>query len=279
MVKISADSTCDLSPSITKEFDIGITPLSVIVGDQQFQDGVSITPSEIFKYVEKDGKVCRTSAINVYDYQHYFAELSSNYDAVIHICLGSKFSSCYQNASLAAQAFKNVYVIDSQNLSTGSGQLVYEAALLARENMTAEAICQRLRDLIPKVRTSFIIDRLDYLRNGGRCSALAAQGAKILQIKPCIEVVDGQMIVGKKYRGTLEKCLKNYVKDKLQDRNDIDLRRIFITHTVLDSELVMMVKEEIKKYSDFQDIIITDAGSTVACHCGPNTLGILFILK
>lgn len=279
MIKISADSTCDLSPSILKKLDIAIMPLTVIVGDKQFKDGVDITPPEIFRYVEERGKSCSTAAINVYEYHRYFAELSPKFDAVIHVCLGSKFSSCYQNARLAAQDFANVYVVDSQNLSTGSGHLVIEAAMLAKENLEATEICQKLNNLVPKIKASFIIDQLDYLRNGGRCSSLMAQGAKFLHIKPCIEVVEGQMIVGKKYRGSLEKCLRNYVRDKLESGKDIDNSRIFITHTVFDEKIVEMVKEEVTKYMDFQEILVTKAGSTISCHCGPNTLGILFRTK
>lgn len=279
MIKVSADSTCDLSPSILNELDIAIMPLNVIIGEKQFRDGVDIIPSEIFRYVEEEGKPCSTAAINVYEYQCHFAELTSKFDAVIHICIGSKFSSCYQNARLAAQAFDNVYVIDSQNLSTGSGHLVYEAALLAKERIEVGEICQKINNLVPKIKASFIIAQLDYLRNGGRCSSLTAQGAKLLQIKPCIEVVEGQMIVGKKYRGSLEKCLRNYVKDQLECRNDIDRSRIFITHTVSNSETVAMVKEEVVRYGGFEDIIVTTAGSTISCHCGPNTLGILYKQK
>ena len=279
MIKISADSTCDLSPTILSQLDITITPLNVVVGETQFRDGVDITPSDIFRYVEKEGKNCSTAAINVYEYHNHFEKLLSSYDAVIHICLGSKFSSCYQNARLAAQSFKNVFVIDSQNLSTGSGHLVFDAALMAKENIEPEEICFRLNNLVPKVEASFIIDQLDYLRNGGRCSSLAAHGAKLLLIKPCINVVDGQMLVGKKYRGSFEKCLKNYVRDKLQNRDNIDTDRIFITHTVSDADIVRMVKEEIPKYCTFKEIIETKAGSTISCHCGPNTLGILFKQK
>ncbi|NLC51270.1 MAG: DegV family protein [Firmicutes bacterium] len=276
MIKISADSTCDLSPEILKKFNISIMPLNIIVGDQAFLDGKEILPADIFKYVDIDGKSCKTAAINVQDYRTFFKKLSSKYEAQIHICLGSGFSSCYQNAVLAAQDFENVYVLDSDNLSSGSGRLVYEAALLAKQGLKPEEIFAKLQDLVPKIETSFVIDRLDYLRKGGRCSALAAHGASLLKIKPCIEVVDGKMTVGKKYRGSFERALKKYVEDRLSGRKDIDNSRIFITHCQCSPQIIEMVKEAVSEQADFHEIIVTEAGATVATHCGPNSLGILF---
>lgn len=276
MIKITADSTCDLSPEIIEKMDITLTPLYILVDDKTFQDGVDIRPQDVFRYMEKEGKTCRTAAVNVFDYARIFADLASKYDAVIQICIGSEFSSCYQNASIAAQDFKNVYVIDSRNLSTGSGYIVYEAALMAREGIEPEEICRRLEEIIPMVDTSFVIDQLDYLYKGGRCSGLEAVGAKILQIKPCIEVLDGKMVVGKKYRGSFELCLEKYVKDRLQSVKDIDCSRIFVTYSTCPEETVDKVKEAIRRYGDFKEIIETRAGCTVSSHCGPNTLGIIF---
>ncbi len=279
MIKITADSTCDLPPDIVKEFDISIIPLYIVVGDKSFQDGVNITPSEIFNYVDNENKTCKTTAINIHDYQRIFQDLSSKYEAVIHISLSKHLSSCYQNAILAAQNFTNVYVIDSENLSTGSGQIVYDAALMAREGLKTDEICRKLDEIIPKVETSFVIDRLDYLRKGGRCSALAALGANMLQIKPSIYVIDGKMTVGKKYRGSFKRCLKNYVKDKLDNRKDIDYSRLFITNASCSPEVINTVKEAVNQYADFKEIIVNEAGSTISNHCGPNTLGIIFKRK
>lgn len=277
MIKISADSTCDLSPEIIADYDIAIVPIAVIVNDQSFRDGVDITPAELIKYVEEEGKSCKTAALNVYEYQSHFAELSPKYDAVIHISLGSGFSSCYQNAFIAAQGFSNVYVVDSQNLTTGQGYLVYEAARMARQGLEPQEICQELERMVPRIETSFVIDKLDYLSKGGRCSALTAQGAKLLRLKPCIELVDNRMTVGKKYRGTFAKCLEKYVTERLTGRTDIDYKRIFITHSACAPEVVTMVRETVEKLADFQEIIVTEAGCTVTTHCGPNTLGIIFL--
>lgn len=279
MIKITADSTCDLSPEILEKMDITLKPLYILVDDKTFQDGVDIKSEDIFRYVDEEGKTCKTAAANVFDYKRLFAEFSPKYEAVIHISLGSGFSSCYQNAVIAAQDFDNVYVVDSRNLSSGSGHVVYEAALMAREGIEPLEICHRLEELVPKVDASFIIDRLDYLYKGGRCSGLEVIGTRILRIKPCIEVIDGKMIVGRKYRGSFESCLEKYVKDRLFGNQDIDYSRIFITHTMCSEQTVAKVKEAVRRYADFEEIIETSAGCTVSNHCGPNTLGILYKRK
>jgi DegV family protein with EDD domain len=222
MIKITADSTCDLSTQILEDMNITLVPLLVLIGEEVFYDGADITPADVFRHVE-EGKTCKTAAVNTYEYECFFDELSPKYDAVIHICIGSGFSSCYQNAALAAESFKNVYVIDSQNLSSGSGHVVYEAALMARDGASAEEICHTLVDLIPRVDASFVIDRMDYLYRGGRCSGLEMLGAKILNIKPCIEVTNGKMTVGKKYKGSFDRCLEQYVRDRLYIKQNIEL--------------------------------------------------------
>lgn len=279
MIKISADSTCDLSPALLQEYGISLVPLGIVVEEQTYLDGVNITPADLFRYVEEEKKVCRTSAVNAFTYEETFRGYLASYDAVIHICISAEFSSCYQNACQAASRLENVYVIDSRNLSTGSGHLVLDAARMAQKGMAAEAIYQALLETVPKVDASFVIDQLGYLRRGGRCSAITAGGAKLLRIKPCIEVVGGKMDVGKKYRGSFDRCLKHYVKDRLAEREDIDYSRIFITHTTCQKETVDMVRSLVEKYGQFEEILETDAGCTVSNHCGPNTLGILFKRK
>jgi DegV family protein with EDD domain len=276
MIKITADSTCDLSTEILEDLNITLMPLLVLIGEKVFHDGVDIMPVDVFRYVEEEGKTCKTAAVNTYEYECFFEEFSSKYEAVIHICIGSGFSSCYQNAALAAENLKNVYVIDSQNLSSGSGHVVCEAARMARDGANAEDICRSLEELIPRVDGSFVIDRLDYLHKGGRCSGLERLGAKILQIKPCIEVIGGKMIVGKKYRGSFESCLEQYVRDRLYIKQNIDYSRVFITHPMCSVQIVKKVKDTIHRYARFDEIVETPAGCTISCHCGPNTLGILF---
>ncbi|MDD4783891.1 MAG: DegV family protein [Syntrophaceticus sp.] len=281
MIKVTADSSCDLSPDILDSMDITLIPLYILVDgvDKDFRDGVDITSADIFRYVDKEGKSCKTAAINTYDYECFFEELLPQYEGVIHISIGSGFSSCYQNAILAAKNFKNVYVIDSQSLSSGSGYVAYEAARMAKAGAGAEDICRSLEAIIPKIDISFVIDRLDYLHKGGRCSGVEKFGAMMLQIKPCIEVIDGRLMVGKKYRGSFERCLKHYVKDRLIYGEEIDFSRVFITHPMCSKETVDMVKELLSHDGRFEEIIETNAGCTVANHCGPNTLGIIYKRK
>ncbi len=278
-IKISSDSTCDLSKEFIEANDVGILPLVVIKGDESFHDGIDITPEVIFEHVNNGGALCSTSAANVNDYMQLFEEYKKDYDAVIHINLGSGFSSCHQNACIAAEEFENVYVVDSMNLSTGHGHIVVEAVKMEKSGMEPKAIYDALNELVPRVEASFILDRLDYMVKGGRCSAVAALGASLLQLKPCIEVVDGKMGVCKKYRGSYEKALSNYVKDRLVDREDIITERIFVTHTETAPEIVEAVVEQVKEYKKFDVVEETVTGCTVSCHCGPNTLGVLFIRK
>lgn len=275
MVRISADSTCDLSPELVEKFGIVIIPLSITVDDQVFKDGVDLTPAELIAHVEA-GRHCQTGAVNVYEYQKHFQELTAQGDEVVHISLGSGFSSCYNNALLASQDFPGVKVVDSQNLSTGSGHLVYEAALLAAQGKSAAEIAAELERLVPRIDASFIIDQLDYLARGGRCSSITAYGARILRMKPSIEVRDGAMIVGRKYRGNFEKAVKLYVQDRLEQDGNLDPCRAFITPVRCSDELVQAVKSLLEEKDYFEEIIITEAGCTITNHCGPNTLGVLF---
>ena len=278
-IKISSDSTCDLSKEYIEAHDIGILSLVVVKDGESYRDGIDITPDVIFAHVNGGGALCSTSAANVNDYMELFEEYKKEYDAVIHINLGSGFSSSHQNACIAAEEFENVYVVDSMNLSTGHGLVVVEAVKMAENGETPEKIYEALKELAPKVEASFVLDRLDYMVKGGRCSAVAALGASLLQLKPCIEVVDGKMGVCKKYRGSYEKALANYVKDRLKDREDIETERIFITHTETPQEIVDSVKAAVNEYKEFDIVEETVAGCTVSCHCGPNTLGVLFIRK
>ena len=278
-VKIIADSTCDLSPELLERFDIAITPLCVIKDGKEFHDGVDITPADIFAHVDGGGALCSTAAVSQFEYTEIFTRYAREYDAVVQITIGSGFSCCYQNACLAAQDFDNVYVVDSENLSSGQGLLVVAAAKLAQQGLSGSEIAERVRALAPKVEASFLIDRLDYMRKGGRCSAVAALGANLLHLKPCIEVREGKMGVCKKYRGSFEKCIRQYVKERLDGRTDIDEGLAFITHPACQENVVNAAMEEARAFGSFDEIVETHAGCTVSCHCGPNTLGILFVRK
>lgn len=279
-IKVTSDSTCDLSPDIIEKYSIGILPLYIVKDGKSYKDTLEITPQDIFDHVEKTGNPCSTTAVNVAEYHTYFSDILKDFDAIIHFTISSEMSICYQNASLVAEELGNIYVIDSRNLSTGIGHLVMDAAILAAEGkLTPAEIADEINRRKAKLDVSFVIDTLKYLHKGGRCSAVAALGANLLSLKPCIEVVDGKMGVGKKYRGTLEKCLHNYIDDRLKSRDDVDFRRIFITHSGVADETIVEIKAMVESCGDFEEIIITRAGCTVSNHCGPNTLGVLFYRK
>ncbi len=276
-IKITSDSTCDLSAALIRQYDIGIAPLIVVKDGKHYHDGVDIVPGDIFAHVDAGGSLCSTAAVNMEEYRDIFALYAEKYDAVVHINIGSGFSSCYQNACLAAENFNNVYVIDSQNLSTGQGHVVLEACRMAEECTDIEAMCQQLRELTTRVEASFLLSRLDYMVKGGRCSAVSALGANLLKLRPCIEVRDGKMRVCKKYRGNFDKCLAEYTHDRLGNRDDIIRDRLFITYTPVSDEVLSAVKGAVGECEPFQQVYQTTAGCTVSCHCGPGTLGVLFI--
>lgn len=278
-IKIISDSTCDLSAALLQQYDIALTPLTVVKNDEQFKDGITITPADIFAHVDAGGALCSTAANSIGEYADVFEKYVSDYDGVILITIGSGFSACYQNACLAAEDFPNVRVIDSQNLSTGQGLVVLKACELAKTATDLDALAEQVRTFTEKVEASFVVDKLDYLVKGGRCSSAAALGANLLNLKPCIEVKNGKMSVGKKYRGNYAKCLGNYVKERLEGREDIDNGTLFITQTIVSDEAYAAVRNAVAEHSHFEHIYETTAGCTISCHCGPGTLGILFVRK
>ncbi len=278
-IKITADSTCDLPQELLEKYEITLFPLTVVKNDASFKDGVDIFPADIFAHVAAGGALCSTSAGSVGDYEDLFAALSKQYDAVIHISLGSGFSSSYQNACLAASDFDNIYCVDSMNLTTGQGFIVLKAKELAETGMEPQQIVAKLNAMVPKVEASFLVDKLDYLVKGGRCSSAAALGANLLNLKPCIEVRDGKMSVVKKYRGNYAKCLATYIKERLTDRDDIDRDTLFVIRTVITDECHTAVMNAVDSCEPFTNVYENAAGCTISCHCGPGTLGIIFLKK
>lgn len=282
-VHVVADSTCDLSPALIGQFGITILPLYVTLDGQTRCDGVDITAADIFRAVAGGSALPKTAAISVQDFTDCFTEqlAASPDDQVICITISAEFSSCYQNACIAAEAFGDrVAVVDSRNLSSGSGHSVIIAAQLAAEGKSAAEIADYLRtEIIPKVDASFIVDRLDFLHKGGRCTAVAALGANLLKLKPCIVVEDGKMKVVKKYRGNFANCVSLYVADRLADMGSVRTERIFITHAAADKTAVDAAEQSIRRCGQFDHIDETKAGCTVSSHCGPSTLGVLFIRK
>ena len=279
-IKITSDSTCDLSSDILQQYGITLMPLTVIKDDVQYQDNVTITPAEIFAHVAAGGALCSTTAVSIGEYIDFLAPFAKEYDAVVHINLGSGFSSSHQNACLAAQEFDNVVAIDSQNLSTGQGLVVLKACQLAETAEDLQQLKAELDSFTGKVEASFLVDKLEYLVKGGRCSSAAALGANLLNLKPCIEVRNGKMGVAKKYRGKYDKCLAAYVKDHIDGRDDLDLTMpLFITQTKVSDECYAAVKAAVAECGKFDTVYETVAGCTISCHCGPGTLGVLYVRK
>ncbi len=276
-VKICADSVCDLSEELKSRYNISVVPLYVNKGDETLRDGAEITQKDVFAYYRETGNLCSTAAVNIEDFTKFFKEQLEGYDELVMITISSEFSSCFQNANIAAEDFPNVRVVDSRNLSTGEGLVAVSAAKLAEQGLSADEIVTRLGEIIPKVDATFFVANVEYLHKGGRCSSIAVLGANLLRLKPCIAVENGKMSVIKKYRGGIEKVIRDYVKERLESA-DVDDDLIFITHTTSKAN-TDLAAEEIRKYKDFKEIAVTDAGCTVACHCGEDTLGILFIRK
>ncbi len=281
-VVLCADSTCDLNAALLKEHDIHLYPFHIVLDDKTYRDGVDLTTDDIVRIYKEKKILPRTAAINIQEYIDFFTPFVNDGYDVIHISLGSGISSSHQNACLAAAEFDGaVHAINSGNLSTGSGHLVLEAAARIKAGMPAAQIADELRAITSKVSASFVLDTLEFLHKGGRCSALAMMGANLLKLKPSIRVdnTDSSMSVGKKYRGSLEKALEDYVRDELEGRTDIRLDKIFVTHSPMDQQYIDKVVELVKSYQPFENIYITDAGCTIASHCGPNCLGVLYMTK
>ena len=278
-IKITSDSTCDLSREQRKRYQIELVPLAVAMDGRDCHDGVDIEPEDIYAHVAQGGSLPVTAAVNAAGYEAVFARYAGDYDAVIHINISAEFSSCYQNAVLAAQQFDNIYVVDSRNLSTGHGLVVLRAAELAEAGIPAGQIVETLRAMTGRVDASFILEQLKYLQKGGRCSAAAVLGANLLKLKPCIEVRDGKMGVGKKYRGSFAHCLESYITDRLANRDDLDLRRVFVTHSGVEPEILQLALDTVRRLQPFEEVCVTRAGCTVSSHCGPGTIGVLYVHK
>lgn len=278
-IKIVSDSTCDLPAELLRQYDITILPLHINKNGRSYLDGVEIKPSDIFSFVDSGGEICTTAAVNVGEYMDCFDALSPLYDAVIVITIGSGFSGCCQNARVAAEEYQNIHVVDSCSLSCGQGLLVLKAAQLAQEGLSPEEICDQLNEAAAHIEVSFILDRLDYMKKGGRCSAVAALGANLLKIKPCIEVKNGRMTVGKKYRGSFAKVIDQYTKERLDLCREVCTDLVIVAHPDAEQSAIDAAKQALAEDGRFEHVMEAQAGCTVSCHCGPNTLGVMFFSK
>ena len=280
MVKIISDSTCDLCQELLEKYDISILPLHILLGEDEYEDGRDITIEEIYDWSEAHKETPKTSAPSLDRAIELFEPYVKKGDEIISFSISGSMSSSGNIMRMAAEqleAESSIHVIDSQNLSTGIGLLVVEAAAMAKDGRTAEEIVKRMEELIPRVRASFVVDTLVYLHRGGRCSGLAAMAGSALKLHPRIQVIDGAMQSGKKYRGSLDRVILSYVKDMEEELKTADKTRVFITHSGCDREIVEQVREYLKGLNVFSEIWETRAGGVVSSHCGPGTLGVLFI--
>lgn len=283
-VILTCDSTCDLGSELCQKHNISTFPYHINLKGKSYTDNVDITPQVLYDAWRNEKVLPKTAAISVGEFESFFKPYVDAGCDVVHINLGSGLSAAPNNCRIAASQLGHVYPIDSRSLSTGSGLLVLEAAKRIEAGMEAPKVAEEVTALIPKVSASFVLDTLDFLHAGGRCSTLAMLGANLLSIKPQILVLNdeehrGSMDVGKKYRGKLDKVLVQYVQDTLAGRDDLVLDTIFITHSGISEERIELVRKTIKEIADFKNIYVTTASCTISAHCGPNTLGVLFLTK
>lgn len=277
-VVITADSICDLSPELIARHDIKIIPLYVNLGEQSYKDGLEMSPAKIYEYVAEQKQLPKTSAASIPDYMDFFSQFTAEGYDVVHFNISSTMSVTHQNARMAAEEVGgNIFVIDSANLSTGTGLLVLDAADLRDEGKSAAEIAEEIAKRVPLVRASFVVDQLDYLKMGGRCSSVAALGANLMKLHPLISVEGGKMGAGKKYRGSIDTVMVQYAKEVLAANLDkMNKKRCFVTHTETKPETVEKVKAVVLETGIFEEVFETEAGCVVTSHCGPGTLGVLF---
>ncbi|MBQ3168167.1 MAG: DegV family protein [Clostridia bacterium] len=278
-VIITCDSTCDMTKEQLEEYGVKTIPLYVRIQDDEYRDGVDITSDVMFEKISQCGQLPKTAAVSMQDYLDFWKPFKEEGYEIVHLTISSEMSVCFQNCRMAAEEMGGVYAVDSHNLSTGIGLLVITAANLAREGKSGKEIYDILMEKREKLNVSFVLDTVDYLAKGGRCSAVTAFAAGLLRLRICIEVKDGKMDVCKKYRGKMSVVLADYVRDRLNENVDADLDYIYITDSGVSDEIRQKVKETVLEMRPFTNVLFSTAGCTVSSHCGPGTLGILFFEK
>lgn len=281
-VKIIADSTCDLSDELLQKYDITMLPLHIVLGDAEYKDMVEIKPDEIYQWSNEHNEAPKTSAAAISDTIELFQTYGETYDEIVCFSISGQMSTTANVMRMAAEELgmeDRVFVIDSNNLSTGIGQLVIEAAIKAKNGVCGKEIAEFMEQLKPRIRASFVVDTLTFLHRGGRCSGVAALAGSALKLHPKIVVEQGAMKPSKKYRGKLSSVILNYVKDLEPMLKNAETDRVFITHSGCDDTLIQNIFQEMKHLQIFDEILITRAGGVISSHCGPGTLGIIFIEK
>lgn len=280
MIRIISDSTCDLSKELIEKYNIVVLPLHIHLGEDEYQDGVTITPDEIYKWSDANNTTPKTAAISIGEAVDAFKPYVEAGEEVICFSISQSMSATCSVMRMAAdelEAEDKIHVIDSANLSTGIGLLVIEAAIMAQEGKSAAEIVETIETLKPLVSASFVVDTLTYLHRGGRCSSVAALAGGVLQLHPTIVVENGKMDARKKYRGKMRSVIKSYVKDMEDSLKTAKKDRVFITHSGCDEAIINDIYEYLKELDVFEEILVTRAGSVISSHCGPGTLGVLFI--
>lgn len=276
-VYITADSTCDLSPALLERFQIRVVPLHVMVGDESYLDGVDFTPDMIYARYREDKTLPRTAAVSPQEFHDFFAPLvESGYD-VVHFDISAELSATYQNAVMAAGELEGVYPVDSRHLCCSIGLLLLEACRLRDEGKSAAEIAETVQTLIPKVKTSFVLDTLEYLWKGGRCTGVAAFGANLLNLKPCIEMREGKLEVGKKYRGDIRKVYEKYIEEHLTGKRILGDYVFLVSAGALSPETEERLVHLIRRLAPGKEILIETAGCTISAHCGPGTLSVMYM--
>lgn len=279
-IKIISDSTCDLSDELLKKYNISILPLHIVLGEQEYKDGLEISPDEIYQWSNANKEAPKTSAASIADTIDLYEKNLKEYDEIICFSISGQMSTTVNVMRMAAEeldAEERIHIIDSENLSTGNGLLVIEAAIMAAEGKTSKEIVEKIKQLKPYVRSSFIVDTLTFLHRGGRCSGVAALAGGALKLHPKIVVENGGMKPDKKYRGKMNSAILSYVKDLESQIQNAKSDRVFITHSGCDEELLQTIYQSIDELNYFKEIWVTRAGGVISSHCGPGTLGVLFI--
>ncbi len=279
-VKVLADSTCDLSKELVEKYDIEIIPLHIVLGEAEYKDGEDIGPDEIYQWSDANRTTPKTSAVSIADVMDMYKKYQKEYDEIVVFSISSKMSTTVNVMQMAAEELEiedRVFVVDSENLSTGIGLLVIEAAIMAQEGKSGKEIAECVAALRPYVRASFVVDTLTYLHRGGRCSGVAALAGGALKLHPKIVVSDGSMKPDKKYRGKIGKVILDYAKELEEALWEAKKERVFITHSGCDESIVESVRQYLKELDYFDEILVTRAGGVISSHCGPGTLGVLFI--
>ena len=279
-VKIIADSTCDLSKDLLEKYDISVLPLHIVLGDKEYKDGLEISPDEIYEWSNTNKEAPKTSAAAISDTIDIYSKYLKSYDEIICFSISGQMSTTVNVMRMAAEELDSedkIHIIDSENLSTGGGLLVIEAAIMAKEGKTANEIVETMNQLKPFVRASFIVDTLTFLHRGGRCSGVAALAGGALKLHPKIVVENGGMKPDKKYRGKMNSAILSYVRDLEPQIKNAKSDRVFITHSGCEEEIIDSIYQYLEELGLFKEILITRAGGVISSHCGPGTLGVLFI--